>query len=675
MHAVYATLPLFGQARNRAAQALAAWMLFTATDLFCGAGGTTSGFEAARFNGQKVVSTTQVVNHDALAIASHKSNHAAARHFIEDITKLDASLLVKTALLWASLECTNFSNAKGGLSRDADSRSLAEHMERYIRAVNPLYFFVENVREFMSWGPLVQKLDKDGRPATRRVKVLEDVVRPDGQPKLRKNGKPVQRQVVNPQGELVWEEAPIMVPESRTKGRDFIRWKQSIEDLGYCCHYKLLNAADHGERTSRVRLFMIFAKTGLPVRWPQATHSRDGKTVGTQPWLPVRPCLNLEQKGESIFGRSKPLVEKTLKRIYAGLCKYIAGADVATVTRYLQAVAAGKTDLLRPEPKPAAGWLMKRTSNPPSGKANPGVSLDSSAPTLACGFQPDLVQPEFLTQYNGGSDECRNLSLQGPANTITTENRFGLVQPTFISKYYGNGSNVSGLLEPAGTITTKDRMGLVQTQWLDKRYGSGEHNHQSLDAPAGTITTNDHHAVLRAEAWMMPTSFDNTGRSLDEPCPTLLASRQHHYLVAPEPWLLDNKFDNVGRPLHEAGPTLLTGDHHYLITPEPLLTEPTHWQHQAADSPTLRLIRDFMRAYGLADVLMRMLMVEELLKIQGFPEGYVLLGSTTAQKKFIGNSVPPKMSQRIVESIYEAFSDADLLHLLADYEGSYATAA
>lgn len=85
---------------------------------------------------------------------------------------------------------------------------------------------------------------------------------------------------------------------------------------------------------------MVFAKKGLPVRWPRATHSKNGKTVGTLPWLPVRPCLDLEVKGRSIFDRVRinkkgvavpdPLVEKTLKRLFAGLCHYIAGSNVPT---------------------------------------------------------------------------------------------------------------------------------------------------------------------------------------------------------------------------------------------------------------------------------------------------------------------------------------------------------
>jgi DNA (cytosine-5)-methyltransferase 1 len=43
----------------------------------------------------------------------------------------------------------------GGTSRDADSRSLPEEMYRYIKAINPDIIQVENVKEFLDWGPLI----------------------------------------------------------------------------------------------------------------------------------------------------------------------------------------------------------------------------------------------------------------------------------------------------------------------------------------------------------------------------------------------------------------------------------------------------------------------------------------------------------------------------------------
>ena len=138
-------------------------------DLFCGAGGTSTGINSAKIDDEQCAKVIACVNHDKNAIASHASNHPDALHFTEDIRTLQLSPLVTHVrqqkkdnpqallVLWASLECTNFSKAKGGQARDADSRTLAEHLFRYIDALNPDYIQIENVEEFMSWGPLDEK--------------------------------------------------------------------------------------------------------------------------------------------------------------------------------------------------------------------------------------------------------------------------------------------------------------------------------------------------------------------------------------------------------------------------------------------------------------------------------------------------------------------------------------
>ena len=126
-------------------------------DLFCGAGGTSTGVENARLNGRKCAKVVACVNHDVNAIKSHQANHPDTLHFTEDIRTLELSPMIKHlkkmqkkypgayTVLWASLECTNFSKAKGGQPRDADSRTLAEHLFRYIEAIKPHYVQIENV--------------------------------------------------------------------------------------------------------------------------------------------------------------------------------------------------------------------------------------------------------------------------------------------------------------------------------------------------------------------------------------------------------------------------------------------------------------------------------------------------------------------------------------------------
>jgi len=141
-------------------------------DLFSGAGGTTTGIY---LTGNPDIKVVACVNHDLNAIESHKSNHPDCIHFVEDIRDMKVVAALKKLsdqlrndnpgciiIIWASLECTNYSKAKGGLPRDADSRTLAEFMNDYVEQIKPEYLFIENVREFMSWGPL----DENGKPVS-----------------------------------------------------------------------------------------------------------------------------------------------------------------------------------------------------------------------------------------------------------------------------------------------------------------------------------------------------------------------------------------------------------------------------------------------------------------------------------------------------------------------------
>lgn len=229
-------------------------------DLFCGAGGTSTGVENARHDGRQCAKVIGCVNHDANAIASHAANHPNALHFTEDIRTLELSPLTAHiaemrrqypdafVVLWASLECTNFSKAKGGQPRDADSRTLAEHLFRYIEAINPDYIQIENVEEFMSWGDLDE------------------------------NGKPI----------------------SKDAGRLYQQWVSNVCGYGYRFAHRILNSADYGAYTTRRRFFGIFAKESLPIVFPEPTHSKDGATGlfgRTQRWKPVRRKRNNPARG------------------------------------------------------------------------------------------------------------------------------------------------------------------------------------------------------------------------------------------------------------------------------------------------------------------------------------------------------------------------------------------
>lgn len=549
-------------------------------DLFCGAGGTSTGVNSARLNGKQCAEVIACVNHDANAIASHASNHPEALHFTEDIRTLKLSPLIAhlescrkknpdaLVVLWASLECTNFSKAKGGMPRDADSRTLAEHLFRYIEAIKPDYIQIENVEEFMSWGDI----DENGHPI------------------------------------------------SKDKGKSYVRWVNNVCKYGYYFDWRILNAADYGAYTSRKRFFGQFALHGLPIVFPKATHAKCPvkyehslfPTDNMQPWKPVREVLDLNDEGESIFGRKKPLVEKTLERIYAGLIKFVAGGKEAFIVKWNS--ANGKT-----------------------GKyASP--SIDEPCPTVTTQNRLGVAKVQFLSKQYGGAPAGKNISVEGPAGTITCRDHHA-----FVSAHYGNGYNTS-VDAPAPTLTCKDRLGLVTSNFLEMQYGNG--TPASTDEPAPAVTTNPKHNLVSVKPWIMNTNYGNIGSSIDEPSQTITANRKWHYLMNPQ---FANKGGSIDKPCFTLIARMDKMPPYLVSTKEGLAIEVYE-----TDSRATIQIKEFMALYGIADIRMRMLRIPELKRIMGFPEDYVLVGTLAEQKKFIGNAVEVNMSRALCETIYRA---------------------
>ena len=547
-------------------------------DLFCGAGGTSTGVSSARINGEKCADVIACVNHDANAIASHASNHPNALHFTEDIRTLDLSPLIAHVekkrieypnafvVLWASLECTNFSKAKGGQPRDADSRTLAEHLFRYIEAINPEYIQIENVEEFMSWGDM----DEHGKPL------------------------------------------------SMDKGRLYNRWVRNVKKYGYRFDYRILNAADFGAYTSRKRFFGIFAKERLPIVFPEQTHAKEPQKNlfgEMKRWKPVKEVLDFSDEGESIFCRKKPLAEKTLERIYAGLIKFVAGGKDAFISRYNTA---------RPQ--------------------DTVKSIDEPCGVLTTANRFAKVQVSFLSKQFGGQPGSKNISVDGPAGTITCKDHHA-----FVSAYYGNGHNRSVQL-PAPTVTTKDRLSLVTPFFMNYYSGGGQLG--SVETPCPAIMTvpkqNLVTPVLMKQVpfrkpWIMNTAFSNVGSSIDQPSQTITANRKWLYLMNPQFASAGGSVNNpcftlIGRK-DKMPPYLVSakGGIGIQVTPE--------------DSPMTARIKEFMALYGIIDIKMRMLRIAELKKIMGFPEDYVLIGTQSDQNKFIGNAVEVNMARVLCEAI------------------------
>lgn len=540
-------------------------------DLFCGAGGTSTGIEKALYAGKQCAKVIACVNHDPNAISSHAANHPEALHFTEDIRTLEISPILAhvkrmkniypdaLVVLWASLECTNFSKAKGGQPRDADSRTLAEHLFRYIEAIDPDYIQIENVEEFMSWGDMDE------------------------------NGKPI----------------------SKDKGRCYEKWKRDVKKYGYDFDWRILNAADYGAYTTRKRFFGIFAKRFLPIVFPEPTHCKDGKSDmfgKLEKWKPVKEVLDFSDEGDSIFCRKKPLAEKTLERIYAGLIKFVAGGKEAFIVKYNSMSRTGKYQ---------------------------APSVDEPCPVVATQGRLALAKVNFLSKQFSGQPDSKNISVEGPAGTVTCKDHHA-----FVSAYYGNGHNHSVEL-PAPTITTKDRLALVNSVFIDNQYGTGKPT--SIEQPVGTVTTVPKLNVVSCKPWIMNTAFSNVGSSIEQPSQTITANRKWHYLMNPQ-------FASAGGSVNNPCFTLIARMDKmppYLVKAE----EGTGIQITSEDTPMTVKIKEFMVLYSIIDIKMRMLRISELKKIMGFPEDYVLIGTQSDQKKFIGNAVEVNMARVLCEAI------------------------
>lgn len=505
-------------------------------DLFCGAGGTTTGVLESG-----CAEVVACVNHDENAIKSHAANHPDVLHFTEDIRTLDTKPMVDRMelvqaskpnakrVLWASCECTNFSKAKGGQSRDADSRTLAEHLYRYIQDLDPSYIQIENVEEFLDWGPLIKKRDKKtGLPVLRFDKKLG-------------------------RKDFVW------VPDPAQKGKWFRAWRRCImfqwwnrkklDTPAYNCEWRILNAADFGARTSRRRLFVQFGKQGEPIVWPEPKYTPKN-------WKPARECLELDNVGESIFGRKRPICDKTLLRICEGIKKFCEKDDI-----FIQRFYSG------------TGHVK---------------SVDEPMGTLTTIPHQYMTKVQFVTQVIG-STVVPPTSIDRPANTLVSKSH---QYPTtcFLANYYSGGGQLGSIDAPCSSILTNPKQRIVRCQFLDQQYG--------MSKPI----------------------------SLDHPCPSM-GTRLHHSTVT-----IANNLAPFIR-----------------VTDEEVV-----YEIYSDDTPAMVQLKQLMCEYGVGDISMRGLTINECLQIMGFPKNYKLIGTVVEQRKFIGNAVEVTIAKAITEALANA---------------------
>lgn len=375
---------------------------FRFVDLFCGGGGSITGaVNALRAAGEKYEG--RGFNHWETAIRTIQANHP---EIVPDFARACAPIQSvlpdevfdvdpeRIDVLWASPSCTHHSNAAGGKPRSNQLRSQPEYLLPFLRLTKCRRMFVENVRELLDWGPL---LDKDTVFQGKKYHA----------------GK----------------------PDPRKKGTFFNLWLREIRASGYAVDMQIMNAADYGAATSRERLIVqaVRKSFGERIVWPEPTHTKEPGLLSANylPWRSAAEVIDWTIPGKSIFDREKPLCKNTLRRIEAGIRKYwgVWAEPFLIVLRGTSEHAINSTaiPLSAPLPTLTAGGEHVTLIRPlfiPQQSAGTVKPVSEPVSTIATAGSIGIVRP-FLTKYysQGGA-----VPADIPLHTVTTKDRFGIIR-------------------------------------------------------------------------------------------------------------------------------------------------------------------------------------------------------------------------------------------------------
>jgi len=364
-------------------------------DSFAGGGGASTGIRDA-LNGRDA---DIAINHDPEAIALHRANHPLTRHFTEDVWRVDpvkAAAGRPVGLMWLSPDCSHHSKARGSKPVEKRIRGLAWVGVHWARKVKPRMMFLENVEEFEDWGPLVE-VDGKLRPCPKR------------------------------------------------KGVTFKRWVRELRRLGYEVEWRQMSAMHYGTPTTRNRLFVIARCDGEPIVWPKPTHGK-----GLEPVRTAADIIQWDLPCPSIFGRSRPLAEKTLARIANGIQRYVIDDQQPFIVR--------NGHYFKDRPTTFRGQGMDRPLGTVCATNDKNLVLPFlREPGATGGGSTEPLVAAWIAKHYGG---VVGHGMRRPLGTVTGKDHHSLVL-AFLIKYYGGGGQLQGLREPLHTVTSKARFGLV----------------------------------------------------------------------------------------------------------------------------------------------------------------------------------------------------------------------
>jgi DNA (cytosine-5)-methyltransferase 1 len=462
--------------------------MIQAVDLFCGAGGTSSGLYHA-CNHMGVGLNLVAINHWPRAIETHQANHPDARHICATLESIDPRVAVPSGhldIMVASPECTHHSVARGGKPVNDQLRASAWHLLRWIELLKIDNILIENVREFRDWGPT----DTHSKPIKKR------------------------------------------------KGETYQAFLSVLRSMNYTVEDRILNAADYGDPTSRHRLFIIARRGHKKITWPKAAFAEnvDPNLFGDElrPYRTAREIIDWALPGESIFKRKKALAPATMNRIAAGLRKYggknaepflvmmYGSSDARSLDRPMPTITAGGNHIGLAEP------FLVHITHKGGDRAH---SIDSPVPTITCAHRGEmaLIEPFVLGQQSCAAPR----SVDKPLPTIATAGAIALVEP-YLIRYHGNHQGkddgekrTHGLDQPIPTLDTSNRYALIEPFITIMK---GQSKTRDIDSPVPTITTNPH--LYLCEPFITKYYGTANGQSIDKPLDTI-TTKDRFGLVEP----------------------------------------------------------------------------------------------------------------------------------------------
>lgn len=597
-------------------------------DNFAGGGGASTGIEIALGRHVDVA-----INHDPQAVSMHQANHPQTHHYCESVWEVnprDVEPGRKIGLLWLSPDCKHFSKAKGGKPVEKKIRGLAWVALRWAALRQPRVIMLENVEEFITWGPLAEGADGNMRPCPKN------------------------------------------------KGREFNAFVNALSRQGYQVEWKELRACDYGAPTIRKRLFLIARRDGQPIVWPEQTHfdpkledkrHRARGEKRRQPWRTAAECIDWSLPCSSIFltkeegraiGVNRPLADNTLRRIAKGIMRYVVNA----AEPFIVTAAHGEG-----KPGGAQRW----------GKGH--RSMAAPLPTITASGGYGLVTP-FITEHANGSNQ-RNMAANEPLRTQCAQvkgGHFAVVAPTLVQTGYGEREGQApralDIGKPLGTLVGSQKHALVSA-FMAKHYG-GVVGHGLDGEPLHTITSSDHNSLVSAHLTKFRSG--SVGSELNDPIHTITAGGNPardstgnvHGIVTSN--LVKMRGTNTGQPDDEPLHTLSAQGQHFAEVRAFLvkyygneqdgisLNEPNH---TVTARDRFGLVTVHGEEYAITDIGLRMLAPRELFRAQGFPESYIIDRglnidadgnhhwkplTKSAQVRMCGNSVCPPLATALVRA-------------------------